>query len=345
MSLTGLALAGIVRLKAEALGFDRVAFGPAGPPDHAATFERWLDAGRAGTMAYLDETRAERLDPDRLLPGARSVIAVALSYAPPAGAAPTPGIARYAAGEDYHEVMRPRLEALRDLVSAAAGPGTRSRAAVDTSAVLERDLAARAGLGWIGKNTNLLEPTLGSWFFIGIVLTTAELPRDATVPDRCGSCTACLDACPTQAFVAPWELDARRCISYLTIEHRGDIDPALRAGLGGWLFGCDVCQEVCPWNRRARPGREPALREPVAIDAAQALALDTDGFRARFRGTAIRRARRAGLARNAALVLGNHGDAAAAPALRRALEDHEPSVRAAAAWALERLGAPAPSAR
>ncbi|MGH7355783.1 MAG: tRNA epoxyqueuosine(34) reductase QueG [Candidatus Rokuibacteriota bacterium] len=337
MTLRGLALTAGVRARALELGFDRVAIGHAAPPEHGAAFERWLDAGHAGTMDYLARTRAERLDPGRLLPGCRSVIAVALNYRPPDDPA-WAGVARYARGRDYHDVMRPKLRRLVELLDAAGGAGVRSRAAVDTSAVLERDLAAAAGLGWIGKNTNLLHPTLGSYFFIGIVLTTAELEPDARAPDRCGTCRACLDACPTAAFPAPYALDARRCIAYLTIEHRGPIDPELRPGIGEWLFGCDVCQEVCPWNRAAPPAGEPALA-PGAMPPrpADVVGLDDAGFRARFGDTAISRTRRAGLARNAALVLGNRGDAAAVPALRRALEDADPSVSDAARWALERI--------
>src|SRR5206468_4129391 len=214
--------------------------------------ERWLDAGYAGEMAYMERTRHQRLDPSQLLPGARSVIAVAMLYAPAERAAATQGkIARYAGGRDYHDVIRPRLNTLARFIEGAAGGEARSRAAVDTSAVLERDLAAAAGLGWIGKNTNLIDPDLGSYFFIGVVLTTAELEADAAQADRCGTCRACLDACPTEAFVGPFTLDARRCISYLTIEHRGSIAAELRPGTGDWLFGCDVCQEVCPWNRKA----------------------------------------------------------------------------------------------
>ncbi len=334
-------LTAAVRARARALGFDRVAIGPLEPPEHAAAFQRWLDAGYAGTMEYLARGRDARLDPRALLPGARSVIAVALSYTPRDDAGGWEPVARYARGRDYHEVMRPRLEALGQALGEMTGGQARSRPGVDTSAILERDLAARAGLGWIGRNTNLIDQTLGSFFFIGIVLTTAELRTDAPVPDRCGSCSACLDACPTRAFVAPYVLDARRCISYLTIEHRGPIAPDLRAGIGEWVFGCDVCQTVCPWNRKAPAATEPELRaagplEPVATW----LGLDDDQFRARFRGSAIRRARRGGLLRNAALVLGNRRAAAAVPALARALADPDRVVRDAAAWALERIGAP-----
>ncbi|MGH7303829.1 MAG: tRNA epoxyqueuosine(34) reductase QueG, partial [Candidatus Rokuibacteriota bacterium] len=226
MSLVGLALGAVVKARARELGFDRVAIGPAEPPEHGDALEAWLDAGYAGTMSYLDRGRADRLNPARLLPGCRSVVAVALSYNPGAS---SPGdgtgresgatadddwrpVSRYARGRDYHDVIRPRLVELGEFIRTAAGAA--SRVAVDSSPVLERDLASRAGLGWVGKNTNLLTPSLGSYFFIGIVLTTAALPFDQREPDRCGTCTACLDACPTRAFVAPYVLDARRCISY-----------------------------------------------------------------------------------------------------------------------------------
>jgi epoxyqueuosine reductase len=339
MNVVAAVLTRSIKARARELGFDRVAVGPATPPPHVGALERWLDAGYAGEMGYLGRTRDDRGDPRRLLPDARSVVAVALSYAPPS---PPPDdwrpVARYAWGRDYHDVMRPKLQALAAFIVETAGPGVRSRAAVDTSAVLERDLAARAGLGWIGKNTNVLSPDLGSYFFIGIVLTTASLEPDAAAPDRCGTCTACLEACPTQAFVAPYVLDARRCISYLTIEHRSDIADDLAQHLGEWIFGCDVCQEVCPWNGRARPSREPALApaEPLGPLAAL-LDLDEAGFRARFRSSALWRARRRGLVRNVALALGSRRDASAAAPLRRLLDDPEAVVRRAAAWALARI--------
>jgi epoxyqueuosine reductase len=337
-----MALAAAVKDEAAGLGFDAVAIGPAGPPPHAQAFARWLDDGCAGSMEYLERTREARLDPSRLLPDARAVVAVASSYhaadEPDARElAPAMRVARYAGQADYHDVIRPRLEALARFIESRV-PGARSRAAVDTSAVLERDLAARAGLGWIGKNTNVLTPALGSWFFIGIVLTTAEPAFDAEVTDRCGTCTACLEACPTGAFTAPYRLDARRCISYLTIEHRGEIDETLRPLMGDWGFGCDVCQDVCPWNRKAATTREPAFAAAEAPTPEALLALDEAAFRERFRRTALWRARRGGLLRNAAIVLGNRGDAHAVPALERALEDPEPAVREAAGWALSRLG-------
>jgi epoxyqueuosine reductase len=338
VTLRGLALTAAVKARAGELGFDRIGVGPATPPPHGAAFEAWIEAGHAGTMSYLARGRDDRLDPARLLPGARSVIAVALSYKPETDDPAWHGVATYARGRDYHDVIRERLQALASFVSESGGDGMRTRVAVDTSAVLERDLAARAGLGWIGKNTNLLAPGLGSLFFIGIVLTTAVLAHDGPVPDRCGTCTACLDACPTAAFVAPYVLDARRCISYLTIEHRGDIDPALRDAAGEWLFGCDVCQDVCPWNAKAPPSKEAAFRPSIPLERREdLLSMTPEQFRARFRGSAISRAKRAGLLRNAALTLGRRRDADARSALTRALEDPEPSVRTAAAWALETI--------
>ena len=336
MKLTALALTEAVKARALALGFERVAIGPADAIAHARQFEAWLDAGYGDGMDWIDESRDIRLAPARLLPGARSAVVVALHYGPREDDPSWHTVSRYARGADYHNVMRPRLHVLRDYLSEAAGADC--RASLDTSAVLERDLAAAAGLGWIGKNTNLIAPRAGSYFFIGTVLTTAELVADGPVADHCGTCTACLDACPTRAFVAPWVLDARRCLAYLTIEHRGDIADELKPHVRDWLFGCDICQEVCPWNRKAPAAREPALAPSAPLESLEALlGLDDAAFRARFRGTALFRAKRAGLARNAALMLGNRRDRAAAPALRRALDDQDEGVRRAAAWALERL--------
>jgi epoxyqueuosine reductase len=335
--MTPAALAARVKETGHRLGFDLVAVGPAGPPDHVAAFQGWLDAGHAGTMAYLERGRDKRVDPRRILSGARSMVACALGYFQGPAEGGPPGVARYAWGEDYHAVIEPRLRTLADTLVELV-PGTVARAYVDTGPLLERDLAARAGLGWVGKNTMLLHPDLGSFFFIGVVLTTAELEPDAPLPDRCGSCTRCLDACPTGAFVDPYVLDARRCIAYLTIEHRGPIPADLRPGIGRWTFGCDVCQDVCPWNRRAPVTGETAFGPRRHPPLAELLALGEAAYLEGFRGSPVKRARREGLARNAAIALGNGGAAGDVPALREALGHAEPTVRGHAAWALGRIG-------
>jgi epoxyqueuosine reductase len=331
-------LARRVKVEGRGLGFDLVAIGPAVPPDRGPAFEAWLDAGYAGTMGYLERGRGRRLDPGQVLPGARSLVACALNYYQGADGPGPAHVARYAWGDDYHDVLAPRLAALLDAIRAGA-PGAEGRAYVDTGPVLERELAARAGLGWVGKNTMLLHPALGSFFFVGVILTTAELGFDAPLADRCGTCTRCLEACPTGAFVAPYVLDARRCIAYLTIEHRGPIPAELRPGLGGLAFGCDVCQDVCPWNRRAPVTAEAAFLARDLPDLAGLATLDDETYRRRLRGSPLRRARRRGLARNGAVALGNGRDPAAGAALARALEDADPDVREHAAWALARLAA------
>src|SRR5262245_13774206 len=294
-----------VKALADELGFDRVAIGPAAPPPHGTEFRSWVEAGYAGGMGYLERRVEERLDPSRVLPGARSVVCVALNYyqGEMSDRSWEP-VARYAWGRDYHDVITPRLERLSVHLTDAAG--ARCRAYVDRGPVLERDMAARAGLGWIGKNTMLLNPALGSWFFIGVILTTAELDYDGTVPDRCGSCRACLDVCPTQAFVAPYVLDARRCISYLTIEHKGPIDQDLHGGIGGWEFGCDLCQTICPWNRKAPLTRERAFVPAAAYPGASAvLEMEDADFSEQFSGTALLRPKAVGMRRNVAIALAN----------------------------------------
>jgi epoxyqueuosine reductase len=307
-TLTRAALTEAVKARALKLGFDLVAIGPADPPEHGDAFEVWLDSGYAGGMDYLARGQEKRLDPGKVLPGARSVIAVALNYYQ--GPAPheeswTP-VARYAWGRDYHDVMTPRLESLLAFLKEAAGPDVRGRVYVDTGPVLERDLAARAGLGWIGKNSMLLHPELGSWFFIGVILTTAELDVGQSLPDRCGSCRACLDVCPTSAFVAPYVLDATCCISYLTIEHKGPIRDDLRPQMGDWVFGCDLCQSVCPWNRKAPLTREPAMLPDRPFPPLESLSQMTKAeFRERFRGSPLMRPKWRGMVRNAEVALAN----------------------------------------
>jgi epoxyqueuosine reductase len=303
--ITAAALTEAVKTRALDLGFDLIAVGPAGPPEHGESFERWVEAGHAGTMAYLGRRLPERLDPRRVLPQARSVVCVALNYyqGEPVDDSWSP-VARYAWGRDYHDVMTPRLDTLARFIGEAAGE--RGKCYVDTGPILERDLAARAGLGWVGKNTMLLHPALGSWFFIGVLLTTADLVHGEALPDRCGTCRACLDACPTEAFIAPYVLDARRCISYLTIEHRGEVDSALAAAMGQWQFGCDICQDVCPWNRKAPVTRELAFLPATPYPGAAAVAqMDDATFARHFAGTPLTRPKAAGMRRNAAIALRN----------------------------------------
>ena len=313
--------------------------GPADPPERGSLFEAWLDAGLHGTMAYLERTREKRLDPRRVLPGARSVVACALGYFQGSEVEGPGHVARYAWGEDYHAVMEPRLAALLAEIALVV-PGATGRAYVDTGPLLERELAARAGLGWIGKNTLLLDPDLGSFLFVGIVLTTADLAPDGPLADRCGTCTRCLDTCPTGAFPRPYVLDATRCIAYLTIEHRGPIPEAQREGIGTLAFGCDVCQDVCPWNRRAPVTREAAFQARPLPSLVELAALDEPAYVERLHGSPLRRARREGLARNGAVALGNDGRPTALPALAAALDDRAPLVREHAAWALGRLAGP-----
>ncbi len=333
----------VQQLEAQArqLGFDLVGIAPATSADGFAHLENWLDQGFAGAMTYMERQRAARRHPASILATVRSVVMVGMLYTPegaPGELPPRTGrVARYALGKDYHEVLWARLDELLAWVHQHV-PDCAGRGVVDTAPLLERDFARRAGLGWFGKNTMLINKHLGSYFFLGALLLSIDLPPSRPHETaHCGSCTACLQACPTQAFVAPGVLDARRCISYLTIELRDHIPEELRPGVGEWVFGCDVCQEVCPWNHRAPAAREPALQPSadwLALDLVEVLGWTEEEFRRRCRGTALRRTKRRGLLRNAALVLGNRGDPAALPALHQALRDPEPLVREAAAWAI-----------
>jgi epoxyqueuosine reductase len=337
------ALETTIKRWARDLGFELAGIAAATPADGFDRFRAWLDQGFAGEMTYLHRHAEAHRHPAAVLPEVRSVVMLGMNYKPaeePGEPAPAGKVARYARGLDYHDVLRQRLNALLARIRAEA-PGCRGRGVVDTAPLLERDFARRAGLGWFGKNTMLLNKRLGSYFFLAALLLDLELrPDPAHETSHCGTCTACLDACPTQAFVGPGLLDARRCISYLTIELKGPVPPELRPGVGDWVFGCDVCQEVCPWNRKAPPGTEPTLAgrpDLVALDPVELLGLSEEAFRHRFRSTPLWRPRRRGLLRNAALVLGNRGDPAALPALRRALQDPEPVVRDAAHWAIDRI--------
>ena len=331
-------------------GFDAAGVAALGPAATGAAFRRWIARGDHAGMAWLERRVERRLDPRQILAGARSALCVAWRYAPVAGEEDLAGdfwprVARYARGADYHREMLEGLERVGEAV-AREFPGTGCLAYVDTGPILERELALRAGIGAVGKNTNLLSPELGSWFLLGELLLTLELEPALPLADLCGQCTRCLEACPTGALPEPFRLDANRCISYWTIEHRGPIPVERRSGLGDWAFGCDVCQEVCPWNGRPRPldGRPavevPAERRP--LDLATLLGLDDAGIRDRLAGSPLLRPRPEGLRRNAALALANRGDRAATPALAGALDgDPSPVVRGAAAWALGRLGGPA----
>lgn len=304
---------------------------------------RWLGEGHQGEMAWLNEARTRLATrPAELLPGAKSLIVVAVSYRtvePSDG--PGGRVARYAWGGDYHDAMKSRLRLLAAFMSEQAGRTVKSRTFVDDGPLVERDAAVRAGLGFRGKNTNVLTP-IGSFVFLGALLTDVALDFDTPVAKDCGSCRLCIDACPTDALDEAYHLAAERCIAYLTIEHRGPIDAELRPKLGEWVFGCDICQEVCPYNASTR-GRPPGWAEfeprlGTRRDLPALLELDDEAFRQTFRGSPIKRAKRRGLARNAALALGNRGQSDARPALERAAsDDPEPLVRDAAAWALARL--------
>jgi epoxyqueuosine reductase len=331
-----------IKQAANALGFDPVGITAVGPADRHDAFREWLDRGFAGEMGYLERGAEKRRDSSLPFPDARSAIVVGLDYG---GKQPPGPIARYARGDDYHDVMIDRLETLQGRAEEIVGHSIAARAYVDTGPILERDLAQRAGLGWIGKNTNLIHPERGSFFFLGVLLTDLELESDAPFEaDRCGTCTRCLEACPTDAFVEPRVLDATRCISYLTIEHRTSIAPELRPLIGELVYGCDICQDVCPWNHRfAHEIGDPALApraENVDADIPALLQLTDTQFAARFKDSPITRAKRRGLARNAAVVLGNRRDSKDIPALAVALDDAEPMVREHAAWALEQFGTP-----
>lgn len=322
--------------EAHRLGFDRVGIASAEPADGFDRLREWLDADYAGEMHYMHKHAEARRDPHSIYPKVRAVVMVALNYF---AGGPSGGIARYARGQDYHAVIRERLKMLgvwlREQVPDAWG-----RPCVDTAPLLERDFARRAGLGWFGKNTMLLDKRLGSWFVLGALLVDVPFTPSAPFTARhCGTCTRCLDACPTGAFVAPYVLDARRCISYWTIELKRPLDDESRTHLDHWLLGCDICQEVCPWNRRTPLAKVLTPRPDLEqIDAVELLGLDADAFKTRFSGTAFYpRPGRPVLLRNAALLLGNTGDRAVLPALRKAMQDLEPMIADAAAWAIRRL--------
>jgi epoxyqueuosine reductase len=332
---------------AREIGFDLVGIAPAVSPPGYPALREWLDRGFAGEMHYLPRREAAYAHPQSVLPNVRSVVMTASNYKtadPPADRPNYGRVARYAWGQgDYHDALKAQLQQLADWLHLHV-PDCRTRCAVDTAPLLERDFARLAGLGWFGKNTMLLNKRLGSFFFLGALLTDVELDPDPPhAAAHCGTCTRCLDICPTGAFPEPYVLDARKCIAYLTIETAEPMEAELRSGVGNWLFGCDLCQDVCPWNRKS-PRSETSAFQPqpdlAPADAIALLGMTEPDFRARFQDSPLNRPGWTGLRRNAAVVLGNSGDAAAMPALAAALSDADPVVRGAAAWALGRFHTP-----
>jgi epoxyqueuosine reductase len=328
--------------KARALGFDLVGVAPIGPFPEFSFYPKWLESGYAGEMRYLERQKAAKLKPDSILPGARSVIVCAMNYN-----APQPRtqfdrlrawVSRYAWGEDYHDTVRRKLDELAVWIEQASLQTT--KVYVDTGPLLERVFAKYAGIGWFGKNTCIINQRAGSWLFLGCILTDLELEYDTPAPDRCGACTRCIDACPTGAILEPYVLDSRKCIAYTTIELRGEIPQAEREGIGHHLFGCDICQDVCPWNSRA-PYSEAAAFQPRTgllwpeIDGL--LDLSEEEWRRMIQGTAMKRAKVKGLLRNLMVIAGNSGVKEFLPSLRRFLSHSDEHVRSHARWAIERL--------
>jgi len=356
-------LSDAVKQHARQLGFDLVAIAPAGPSPHWPRYRAWIDAQRAGDMAYLARSLELKKDVRELLPQAKSVILVGLNYAQFLDesllADPSRGrISLYALGRDYHKLMRKALIKLDKWLAARVGRASRGRAFVDSAPVLERSWATQAGLGFIGKNTCLINPQHGSWFFLGGLLVPEPLSPDpppqvqtSARPDiiwhfadgkmgTCGACTRCLDVCPTHALIQPRQMDASLCISYLTIENRVAIPLELRPRLGNWVFGCDLCQQVCPWNRHAQPATHPGLAphpDRIAPPLLDLLALSEDDFRERFAGSPVMRAKWTGFMRNVCVAAGNWGDVAALPGLEHHLWHSPPLIAEHAAWALARL--------
>ncbi len=342
-------LSGRLKQQARNLGFAACGITRAtGEPRWRENLSRFVEAGYHADMAWLAERLSVRADPQALLRGARNVVAVARDYGPDTNplddlrARRHGVISCYARARDYHRVVQKHLKVLATWL--ASETPCEVRVLVDTAPVMEKPLAGRAGIGWQGKHTNLVSRQLGSWFFLGLVVTTAELEADEAEGDHCGSCRRCLDICPTNAFPAPWRLDARRCISYLTIEHKGHIDREFRAAMGNRIFGCDDCLAVCPWNKFARVARDADFLPRSALTRprlASLATLDDDAFRALFTASAVKRTGRDRFVRNVMIALGNSGDDGAVPVVESRLADPSALVRAMAVWALSRL-APAP---
>ena len=331
-----------IRQRALELGFDDCRFTRANVPAAAQEFRRWIAEKKYGEMAWIEKNADKRADPQKVLQQARSAICVGASYHLEIG---KPGakagiVARYARFDDYHNVLGERLKLLTRFIGETCGPDTRSLWYVDTGPVLERDFAQRAGIGFIGKHTNLISRKFGNWIFLAEILTTVELEPDAPETNHCGKCSRCIAACPTTAITAPFQLDARRCISYLTIELNGPIPEEFRRAIGNRIYGCDDCLAACPWNKFAREGhlmKSHERKDLAQPDLIKLLSLDEQGFKARFAGSPILRTKRRGLLRNVCVALGNVGNACALPALERASRDSESLIAEHARWAIERI--------
>jgi epoxyqueuosine reductase len=330
---------------ARQIGFDSCRIAACDAPAHVTEFREWLRQGAHGEMSYMQRGEEKRCDPQKVLPGAMSILVLALNYFQgnavhrAAATAKTGRIARYAWGDDYHDVIAAKLDKIDQFLG---GFGGRQKCYVDTGPILERDHAAEAGIGWHGKNTMLIDERLGTWFFLAEILTTLELPADQPVQDRCGTCERCIKACPTGAITTPHRLDARRCISYLTIELKGSIPLELRPLIGDRIFGCDDCLDVCPWNRFAQISHETAFsaRESTAgMSLREYLELTDAEFRQLFKNSPIKRIKRRGFLRNVCVALGNAGEMSDLPALNRAAADPEPLIAEHAGWAIEQIAA------
>jgi len=328
---------------ARQVGFDSCRIAACNAPAHTTEFREWLRQGAHGEMNYMQRGEEKRCDPQNVLPRARSMVVLALNYfqgeEPPrrSQTAATGRIARYAWGDDYHDVIREKLDEIDQFLRSFEG---QQKCYVDTGPILERDHAAQSGIGWHGKSTMLIDERLGTWFFLAEVITTLELPADGPVPNRCGTCERCITACPTGAITAPRQLDARRCISYLTIELKGAIPLELRPLIGDRIFGCDDCLDACPWNRFAQASRQSAFsarRSTTGISLREYLELNDDQFRGLFKNSPVKRIKRRGFLRNVCVALGNAGDASDLPALERAAADPEPLIAEHAAWAIQRI--------
>jgi epoxyqueuosine reductase len=334
-----------IKDKARQLGFILAGVTTPEPPPHYSTFEHWLAQGQHGQMNYLatERSRLRRADPKQILPECKSILVLATPYPPPAGTGMSEGqgegsVASYARGDDYHDVLPARMKELVHFIEKQVGGPVKNRWYTDTGPILERDLAQRAGIGWIGKNTCLIHPKQGSYFLLSEIFLDLELEPDAPfITDHCGTCTLCIEACPTDCILPDRTLDARRCISYLTIELKDDIPVELRDKMGNWIFGCDICQMVCPWNRFAPEGDSAFLDKEPLHPLTDELTLTPQAFNQRFKRTPTQRPKRRGYLRNVAVALGNTSDMHALPVLQNVLNDEEPMIREHAGWAIEQI--------